>query len=155
MTAHEAPVSQTVEWYTPPEVFARLDMDFDLDPASPIGGLAWIPANRYYSIHDDGTRAEWRGAVWLNPPYGPSCPLFVDRMIEHGNGVMLVAGRTETRWFQRAAMAADLVAFARDRIHFIRQDGLQARSSFASVFMAFGDRAASHLGRADFGWTPR
>jgi len=138
MTVHEAPVSQTVEWYTPPEFFDKMGVNFDLDPAMPEKGADWVPADTYTRRPADGLKQPWRGRVWLNPPYGPSLPSFVDRMIEHRYGLMLVPSRTETDWFQRAATRAWYVNFLADRIHFIRDDGVQARASFGSALMAYG-----------------
>ena len=151
MTVHERPVGQTVEWYTPPELFERLGLTFDLDPAAPDVLPSWIPAAEHYSFA--GQSRPWYGRVWLNPPYGASLPAFVDKMIEHGHGLMLTPCRTETRWWQRAAEAADEVCFLRDRLHFIRGDGLQARSSFASTLFAWGDDCVAALRHANLGWS--
>lgn len=154
MTVHEAPWGSTREWYTPPEVFDALGLRFDLDVASPMGGpVPWVPADRFYSPRENGLMQPWEGRVWCNPPYGPPGMAFVQRMVEHGNGMLLVPARTETRWFQHAAYRADAVTFLAERIHFIREDGHQARASFASVLMGFGDTCRDALIRTDLGWT--
>lgn len=150
MTVHEKPVGESVEWYTPPSLFDALGLRFDLDPASPNPPVPWVPADRFYA--EDGHLLQWDGRVWLNPPYGPAAVPFIDRMIEHGNGLLLLPARTETRAFQRAAMAADYVVFLRDRLHFVRPDGHQARSSFASSLLAFGPVCGGALYHADLGW---
>ena len=153
MTVHEAAWGATREWYTPRDVFDRLALRFDLDVASPMSGpLPWVPADRFYSPRENGLMQPWEGRVWCNPPYGPPGVAFVHRMVEHNNGVLLVPARTETRWFQHAATHAHAVAFLRDRIHFIREDGLQARASFASVLMGFGPDCGNAVLAADFGW---
>ena len=151
MTVHERPVGATVEWYTPPSLFVALGLDFDLDPAAPVRPPTWIPALNWYST--DGQHKPWQGRVWLNPPYGRDLPAFVDRMIEHRDGLMLTAARTETRWWQRAAASADAVCFLRDRLHHIRADGHQARSSFGSTLFAFGPDCVAALRTANLGWT--
>ena len=158
MTAHEAPIGATVEWYTPPSLFRALGISFDLDPASPGADVVpWVPAVRHYTIRENGLIQPWGGRVWLNPPYGEPGVAFVQRMIQHGHGVMLLPARTETRIFQGAASAADVVVFLRDRLHFIRADGRQSRASFASVLFGFGPVAQSIPN--DLGWsvgqTPR
>ena len=151
MTVHEASVGATVEWYTPPSLFQALGLAFDLDPASPgPGAVPWVPAAAH--IVERGQEMGWFGRVWLNPPYGPQLPAFVDRMCLHGNGLMLTASRTETRWWQRAAVSADAVCLLRERLHFIRDDGHQARSSHASTLFAWGEDCARALRRADLGW---
>lgn len=152
MTVHERPVGATVEWYTPPSLFEALRLDFDLDPAASPSPLARVPAAEFYHRLHNGLVQPWEGRVWLNPPYGPELPAFVDRMIEHGWGLMLTAARTETRWWQRAAYAADTVCFLRERLHFIRDDGLQARSSHASTLFAWGNDCTEALLAADLGW---
>jgi hypothetical protein len=117
------------------------------------GPVPWVPADRFYSPRENGLMQPWEGRVWCNPPYGPPGVAFVQRMANHRNGVLLVPARTETRWFQYAADAADIVAFLRDRVHFIREDGHQARASFASVLMGFGTYSAAAIRAGDFGWT--
>lgn len=154
MTVHERPVGASVEWYTPPDLFVALGIRFDLDPASPEEGpVPWVPARRFIAPSEDGLEQPWRGNVWLNPPYGPVGQRFIARMVEHGDGVLLVAARTETRAFQAAAEASDAVVFLRDRLHFIRPDGSSGRSSFASALLAFGSRNAQRVRGADLGWT--
>jgi hypothetical protein len=150
MTVHEKPVGATVEWYTPPSLFDALDLTFDLDPASPRHKPLWVPADSW--MYENGELAPWSGRVWLNPPYGRLLPAFVDRMCHHGNGVMLTASRTETRWWQQAAHSADAVCLLRERLHFIRDDGLQARSSHASTLFAWGDVSVEALRFANLGW---
>ena len=150
MVVHEAAIGATVEWYTPPDLFDALGLDFDLDPASPVNLPHWIPAAEYYS--EDGHTRPWHGRVWLNPPYGPALPAFVDRMCRHRDGIMLTASRTETRWWQQAATSADAVCLLRERLHFIRNDGHQARSSHASTLFAWGDQSVEALRRSNLGW---
>lgn len=67
---HDSVDNKTVDWYTPKWIFDELCIEFDLDPAAPIGGVPWIPARHHYSLQDDGLKQPWSGAVWLNPPYG-------------------------------------------------------------------------------------
>jgi hypothetical protein len=151
MTVHEK-WGDTREWFTPPELFDALGLRFDLDPASPMSGpVSWVPADRFYSPRENGLMAKWEGRVWLNPPYGPPGVAFIDRMVAHNNGLLLIPARTETRAFQRAARAAEAVCFLRDRQWFIRADGYRGRSSFASVLMAFGECPCDSL--PALGWT--
>jgi hypothetical protein len=151
--SHESPVGATVEWFTPPTLFDRLGIRFDLDPASPLSGpVPWVPADRFYSPSDNGLMQPWEGRVWLNPPYGPPGVAFIQKMVAHGDGLLLIPSRTETRAFQYAASNATAVCFLRDRLHYVREDGFQSRSGFASVLMAFGLESCDALGAADLGW---
>lgn len=154
MTVHEAPWGATREWFTPPELFDRLGLRFDLDPASPMAGpVPWVPADRFYSPTENGLMAPWTGRVWLNPPYGPPGVAFVQRMVEHADGLLLVPARTETRWFQLALREADEFCLLRDRLHFIRADGYQERAPFGSALFAWGWQSALALQHADLGYT--
>jgi hypothetical protein len=152
VTVHERPVGATVEWYTPPSLFDALGLTFDLDPAAPRELPAWIPARHSYHTAR-GELRPWFGRVWLNPPYGRDLPKFVDRMCDHRHGLMLVPARTETAWWQQAAHSADMVVFLRDRLHFIRDDGYQARASFGSCLFAWGDAECEAVVGADLGFT--
>lgn len=67
MCRHESSVGTFVEWYTPPEIFTALNLRFDLDPASPVGGLPWIPADRQVSVLEDGLSVPWFGAGVAEP----------------------------------------------------------------------------------------
>ena len=152
MSVHEAPVGATVEWYTPPELFAKLGIHFDLDVAAPRGGVPWVPADRYLTPDDNGLMAEWTGRVWCNPPYGEIGHRFIERMCEHRNGIALVPSRTETRWWQMAAQSADLTCFLRERLHHVRPDGTRGRASFASCLFAWGQECADAVSAARLGF---
>jgi len=156
MVAHEAPVGATVEWYTPTSLFLRFSGEpwFDLDPAaSPKGRGTFVPAHTLWRKEDDGLTREWAGHVWLNPPYGRQAVPFVERMIAHNDGLMLLPSRTETVVYQRALAAAGAVCLLRDRLWFTRHDGVTGRSSFGSTLFAFGWWASDLLRASDLGWT--
>ncbi|EME67535.1 site-specific DNA methylase, partial [Paramagnetospirillum caucaseum] len=63
------------EWYTPPWLInhfyaANDNQPFDLDPCSPcVGDAAPVSALQHFTVADDGLAQDWRGRVWLNPPY--------------------------------------------------------------------------------------
>lgn len=144
----------SVEWYTPPEVFSALGLRFDLDPAAPPGGVPWVPAERSYSIEDDGLSQPWSGRVWLNPPYGPNLGAWLDRLADHGDGLALVFARTDTRWYQGAARRATAACFVAGRLAFLRPDGRPGRSPTApSVLLAYGLPCAMALAESRLGVT--
>lgn len=85
------------EFYTPAWIFERLDITFDLDVASPEGGVEWIPKHAYYTKEMDGLSLEWHGRVWMNPPFSQSKP-WVSKFIAHGNGIALLPA-SKAKWF--------------------------------------------------------
>jgi hypothetical protein len=69
MAEHEPCIGKTSEWFTPPEIFAALKLQFDLDPCSP-GPGHWVPAKKVYTAEDDGLGQPWRGLTFVNLPFG-------------------------------------------------------------------------------------
>lgn len=106
--AHPAQASETDERWTSPEVFDALGVTFDLDPAAPPGGVPWIPATRHYSVADNGLTQPWHGLVWLNPPFSNPSP-WVDRFIDHDNGVLLFPLNINATWLFRLLRAVPAV----------------------------------------------
>lgn len=149
---HEASKGRSVEWYTPPELFEALGLCFDLDPASPPGGVPWVPAARYFSVIEDGLNQAWHGRVWLNPPYGRGIGSWLARLADHGDGLALVFARTDTAWFHEAYRTATAVCFIKGRLQFVSGCGRPASNAGApSMLMAFGVPCAMALTAARLG----
>lgn len=73
--------TETVEWYTPPEIIERARQvlgGIDLDPASNDIAQRWIQASVYYTAATP-LQAPWAGRVWLNPPFDDT-PAWVNRL---------------------------------------------------------------------------
>lgn len=132
-TAHVSNNSGNNEWYTPPEFIAsaRLVMNsIDLDPASSEIANRTVMARYYYSELDNGLEKEWRGNVWLNPPYAqPLISRFSEKLCqsiddsEIQEAIVLVNNATETTWFQNMLRRATAVCFVDKRIRFLDPDG--------------------------------
>lgn len=134
------------EWLTPPHVIQSIGA-FDLDPCAHSRQF-YKTARRMVSLPDDGLEIEWRGRVWLNPPYGRALPAWMKRMAEHDNGVALVPARTEVEsWFWPYVWeAATAVLFLQGRLYFHRPDGSTAgNAGHGSVLAAYGDECAGLL----------
>lgn len=144
------------EWYTPPSIFDALGVRFDLDPCAPRGGVPWVPADRHYSIEDDGLSQPWTGRVWLNPPYGAATAAWVQRLARHGAGIALVFARTETAWGQAAIASADAVCFITGRLSFIAGASAEQRGHNAaapSMLLAYGETCAEAVRHSGLGLT--
>ena len=124
--AHVGHNSGVSEWYTPVEILngARLVMgEIDLDPASNSEAQAVIHAKIFYTAEDDGLTKEWRGRVWMNPPYSqPLIGQLVGKLVSSpvDQAMVLVNNATETEWGQSLLRWSDAVCFPKGRIKFCR-----------------------------------
>jgi len=134
------------EWLTPPEMIKSLGV-FDLDPCSPVN-RPWDTANNHFTIKDNGLSKKWSGRVWLNPPYGTETIGWLARMAEHGNGVVLIFARTETKMFFKYVWdKADAILFLRGRIRFFYVNGKVSDFSGGapSCLVAYGQKNVTAL----------
>jgi hypothetical protein len=138
---------RSAEWYTAKYIFGCLETRFALDPASPGREIVWwIPAEQHFTMADNGLEREWFGFVWLNPPYGRELSLWLDKFIRHGNGIVLVADRTSTEWWQRLAARADLILCLNKKIPFINPAGERtAAFPIGSHLIAIGPQGVAAL----------
>lgn len=136
------------EWYTPEAIIlmAREVLgQIDLDPASSVKANEIVNAAKYYTIVDDGLTKEWKGRIWLNPPYS-NARAFVEKCVEEfeaGNvqhACILVNAKTETQWFQ--PLWEYTVCFVEGRIKFIDGTTMDTASTgrSASVVAYLGNR---------------
>ena len=146
---HEDRGNQNVEWYTPPEIFEGLGVQFDLDPCHPEEPLAWVPARTTFNIKDDGLSRQWFGKVWMNPPYGKHTPLWMEKMHNHRNGIALVFARTDCKWFHDYVAKADAILFLKGRVRFVDGFGVSGGSGAGSgsMLVAWGDECVQALER--------
>lgn len=139
------------EWYTPKWLIDELG-PFDCDPCAPM-----IPpypiAQLSYNKQQDGLSHEWKGTVWMNPPYSRE-PLraFCEKMAAHDDGIALLVNRQDNLLWQEVIFpTARSMIFMRHRIKFIRPDGTTGSPFFGSCLVAWGrkcDRRLRHCGIA-------
>lgn len=145
-TCFETSPTSTDEWYTPKEIIDALGK-FDLDPCAPVNPL-WDTAEIMYNKAHDGLNREWKGRVWLNPPYSrPLIEQFIKKMANHGNGIALLFNRCDSKMFQDIILEkATAMKFLRNRIRFFRPDGTRGNSpGCGSILIAFGEENAEIL----------
>ena len=122
------------DYYTPPWVFERLNIKFDLDVCAPSGGVPWIPAKKSLSIIEDGLQTDWIGNVWMNPPYSSPTP-WIDKFLNHGNGVCLIACSRSGSFSKLWEEADAFMGLPLPLIKFVTASG-KSKSIFMPVILA-------------------
>jgi len=139
--------SNSNEWYTPHQYIsaAREVMgSIDLDPASSKIPQMTVEAETFYSKDDDGLLHEWRGNIWLNPPWGQVTADFIAKLSQEmeagrvGQAIVLVnAHATDTKWF--SPLWYGLLCFTNHRINYhMTGNDPDSGSTHGSVFIYFG-----------------
>ena len=133
--------SESMEWETPPVLFAALDAEFGftLDVCA---RLENAKCDRFFSPEDDGLEQEWDGVCFCNPPYGRQIGEWMEKAYRESRRpgtvvVCLVHARADTDWWHRWAMKAAEVRFVRGRIAFLGADRKPHHAPFPSVLLVF------------------
>jgi hypothetical protein len=146
-TAEQLVQSNENEWHTPKqyiEAARRVLGTIDLDPASSALANETVRANQFFTVADHPFSHNWKGNVWLNPPYGGLGGAFVSRLVDEyfgGNATAAIAlvnaHCTDTQWFR--PLFNQPLCFTDHRIDFDSAGREKATTStHGSVFAYFG-----------------
>ena len=114
------------EHYTPPNLIkiARKTMgEIEVDPASSDIAQETVQAQKYFTLERQITDSDWRGKVWLNPPFSKISD-WVNLLVGHfsdGNvteAVLLTKLDCRTKWFARLMSAANAFGMVRGNVRF-------------------------------------
>lgn len=132
------------EWYTPDYILdaVREVFDIQMDPASSDIANERVQALVYYTIDQDGLKHEWRGNVFLNPPYSqPQIGQFIDKLANSpkvNHFIVLVNNATETQWGQQLLSISCAVCFPKGRIRFVDPSGNEGQSPLQGQMICYG-----------------
>lgn len=112
------------EWTTPRWLFDQLDAEFHftLDAAATDDNHL---CREYFTKTHDALQYAWMDRFYLNPPYSRYVGRWVqyawEQVYLHRNtdvGVLLIAARTDTRWFHDYAWNGAEVRLVKGRLHY-------------------------------------
>lgn len=150
MALHEQSAGKTNEWYTPRHVFDALGCRFDMDVAAPLDRrFVCVPTNHW--ILQDSLKQQWRGFVWMNPPFGGRNGLipWLQKFFDHGDGIALTPDRTSAPWWQQYAPMSRAILFISPKLEFISIDGKPGESpAQGTCLFAAGNMGTAALYRA-------
>ena len=149
--AQDATLVPNVEWLSPAEIFEAMAVEFDQDVCSPGRDVVpWIPARRHITKRENGLSRPWQGFVWMNPPYGVRNGIceWIDRFIQHGHGVALVADFTSTEWWHDLTGNADAILFCKPKIQFLPRIADRA-NALGSTLVGVGPQGVRALRNAE------
>ena len=109
--------SDTDLWATPQSFFDELDKEFSftLDACANADNAKCAS---FYTKEDDGLSQDWKGVVWMNPPYGREISKWMAKANEvNCTVVCLVPARTDTRWWHDYCIQHE-VRFIKGRLKF-------------------------------------
>lgn len=114
------------------EQFGYIDLD-------PCAGMDTNIGQINYAIErgENGLELPWNGFVYCNPPFSQK-QKWAKRMIDHGNGILILPERGSAPWFGPLAAAARQYWVMGKKINFI---GGPSSNNLGSVLFLFGDWA--------------
>lgn len=139
-------------WLTPRWLVdaLRLSDIADVDPCAPMR-RHWKTAKCHFNEAQDGFNRVWctNDFFWVNPPYGRQCSSWMEKLAEHGNGLLLIFARTDTVGFHSSVLShpnTTALFFFKGRLKFANRYGEEVGTAGApSVLVAYGKKGLGVL----------
>lgn len=125
------------ELYTPKWIFEEIGLRFDLDVCASDNENIVVPADRYYTMQDDGLTSEWTGRVWMNPPFSEP-RLWAEKWLAHGNGIALLPLSGNSRWWRDLWNSEASVVMVKPNTGFINTEGEEKKIMYGISLWAVG-----------------
>ena len=124
---------------TPAYIYKALGR-IDLDPCAGADTNIGI-INYALERNEDGLSLEWQGLVFCNPPFSEK-EKWIDKMIQHGDGILLLPERGSAPWCGPLVMAAKKYFVMGKKINF---EGGSSSNNLGSILVPFGKEAVKRI----------
>lgn len=129
--------SATDLWATPQVFFDKYNSKFNF-ATDVCANAENAKCATFFDKEMDGLAQEWKGACWMNPPYGRGIGTWVKKAYESAQQgatvVCLLPARTDTAWWHDYCAKGE-VEFIRGRLKF---GGHKNSAPFPSAVVVFG-----------------
>lgn len=127
-----------------PEYLIDALAPFDLDPCAgentKIGTTNW-----WIGRNENGLLNTWEGFVYCNPPFSQK-ELWIKKMIEHKNGILILPERGSAPWFGGLAETCGAYFVMGKKINFL---GGSSSNNLGSVLFPFGEQAINRIKQSE------
>ena len=138
------------EIYTPQWLFDAMGVVFDLDVATAEHPLIGVPTKNKYTKEQDGLIQSWFGFVFMNPPFSKVTP-WIDKWLEHGNGICLVPLSSNGRWVNKLWDSEASCMYLPANMVFNGADGRKVKMRWRTAMWAIGEKGVEALLRSGIG----
>jgi phage N-6-adenine-methyltransferase len=133
--------SKTDDHSTPQDFFNKLNeqYQFDLDVCATESNAK---CEKFFTREQDALKQDWKGACWMNPPYGRDIINWMRKAYEEHKKnknliVCLVPVRTDTNWWHSYVEGKAKVKFIKGRLKF---GNAQNSAPFPSALVIYQPR---------------
>lgn len=140
---HLANIKIHDDYGTPPSVYARACMKYDIYPSLDVCATQEnAKCKKFFTEKQDSLMYEWKETFFMNPPYS-KVEKFMKKAyyqhLKHGiDGLILVFAKTDTKWWHSFVEDKAEIHFIKGRIKFFK-DGYETRNSapYPSCFLIY------------------
>jgi hypothetical protein len=125
---------QTPNYIT--DALGKIDLDPCAGEFTKIGIVNW-----WIGRGEDGLLNPWHGFVFCNPPFSQK-KIWIEKMIEHNNGVLLLPERGSAPWFGPLAKSCGHYFVMGKKINF---NGGSSSNNLGSVLFLFGSESLDRI----------
>lgn len=95
-------------WGTPRDVFLQLDMEFEFQTDACTTSDNPLGCKYFYTKENNGLKHDWIGNTYVNPPYGKSVHLWLEKGVEQiqigrdrNRNIVFLLPLRAPRWFHK------------------------------------------------------